>query len=370
MTVIDLKKYIYENGKIEFVLNEIGCGHIVYHKPKEYYSCSNPDGDNKGAITVKNNEYLNCKDYTRKEEFRKYSKDGLDENADLITLVQFIRKEKFRKTIKYLHEILGLKFEYSSQNKKSKEEKIDPLYIFKKVKKRRVRQNVLEFNVLDEEELSDFIPNIIHIDWYREGIMPWTVKRFGLAYSYKNKRNVVPLRYWLTGELLGFTMRTTVENYSELEIPKYFISPGYMKQFNLFGLWENREEIESSEYVVVFESEKSVLKRDSLNDRSCVAVSGHEISDEQARILISLDKEIIICFDKDIDINHIRHCCEKFYHIRKVSYMYDKWDLLGQKDSPSDARNQIYEFMRKLRTTYNEQEHQKYLKSLEKRVGA
>lgn len=117
---------------------------------------------------------------------------------------------------------------------------------------------------------------------------------------------------------------------------------------------------------MVVESEKSVLKRDSLCDSTCVAVSGHEISDEQARILIGLNKEIIICFDKDIDINHVRHCCEKFYHIRKVSYMYDRWGIIGDKDSPADARNQIYEFMVKYRTVYDDHEHKEYLKSLRK----
>lgn len=369
MTVIELKKYIYDNGKIEFILQNIGCGHIVYHTDKEYYSCSNVNGDNTGAINIRNNEYLNCQNYTRKKEL------CFDDNSDLLTLVQYnlsLRNPKtnFRDVLKYLHKLLGLKF--TVQMAEAKKNTVDPLYIFKKVKARRRRTNVLEFTVHDESELFDFIPNI-HIDWYREGIMPWTVKKFGLAYSYKYKRNVVPLRYWMTGELMGFNMRTTVNNYELFDIKKYFITPGYPKQINLFGLWENREEIDKSDYVVVFESEKSVLKRDSLNDSTGVATSGHEISDEQARILISLNKEIIICFDNDIDINHIRHCCEKFYHIRKVSYVFDKWDLLGEKDSPADARNQIYEFMIKYRVTYDELEHKKYLKSLEKKnkkVGA
>ena len=50
MTVLELKKYIFQEGKIEFILNEIGCGHILYHPSKEYYSCSNRDGDNKQRL--------------------------------------------------------------------------------------------------------------------------------------------------------------------------------------------------------------------------------------------------------------------------------------------------------------------------------
>ena len=57
MDTISLKKYIFENNKIEYILNEIGCRDIVYHKNKEFYSCSNFNGDNKSAVNVKNNEY-------------------------------------------------------------------------------------------------------------------------------------------------------------------------------------------------------------------------------------------------------------------------------------------------------------------------
>ena len=49
MTPQDLKEYIYENDKVDFVLNEIGCHHIKLNKNKEYYSCGNVDGDNPEA---------------------------------------------------------------------------------------------------------------------------------------------------------------------------------------------------------------------------------------------------------------------------------------------------------------------------------
>ena len=363
MTVLELKKYIFHEGKIEFILNEIGCGHIVYHPTKEYYSCSNCNGDNKTAINISNNEYLNCRNYTREKEF--------DEKSDLLTLVQYNKSLNnknfsFFDTVKYLHKLLGLPLTFKKQEEKK--EVVDPLYIFKKVKAKRKRQNVLDFQVLDESELQDFVP-YVHIDFFKEGIMPWTVKKFGLAYSYRFKRNVIPLRYWLTGELLGFNMRTSVENYELFDIKKYFITPGYPKQMNLFGLWENKETIQEKGYVIVYEAEKSVLKRDSLNDSTGVAVSGHEISDEQVKILIGLNCEIIIAFDKDIDIDHIRHCCEKFYGIRKVSYIWDKYDLLGEKDSPAEAQNKIFECLIQDRITYDYEEHKKYLNSL-KKVGA
>lgn len=354
MDVISLKQYIYENKKIEYVLEKIGCHHIKYHPIKEFYSCGNYNGDNIGAINIKNNEYLNVINYTREKDF--------DDNSDIITLVQYNKQCSFVEAIKYLHSILNLDYVWKNKSEK-KEEKIDPLAIFKRIKCSKRRIDVSEIQTLNEDLLNDYIP-LLHIDWLREGITERTRKKFGLTYSYKRKRVIIPMRYWLTGELLGINARTTVENYEELGIKKYFLTPSYQKSLNLYGLYENYDAIQEAGYVVIYESEKSVLKRDSLNDSTGVALSGHSISDEQARVLIGLNVEIIIALDKDISIEETRHICEKFYRIRPVSYIYDKWDLLSAKDSSADANNKIYNFLFKHRIKYDEFEHREYLKSL------
>lgn len=356
MTVTELKQYIHNENKVEFILEQIGCHSIKYHQVKDYYTCGNFNGDNQSAITIYNTEYLKCINYTRKKEF--------DKNSDLITLVQYNKSLDFVDAIKYLHKILGLKFEYKRESKTK--EKIDPLHIFKKVKSRSRSVNVLEFNVLDESILLDFVP-YIHISWIREGITQRTVDKFGLGYSYYQKRIIIPLRYWLTGELLGTNGRTTVENYDLFGIKKYFITPSYPKSYNLFGLWEHKEDIKRLGYVVVYESEKSVLKRDSLLDYSGVALSGHTISDEQVRILIGLNVDIIISMDKDVPIEEIRHICSKFYGIRNVYYTFDKYDLLGKKDSIADAPNKIFEYFMKYKIKYDKKEHLEYLRSLERK---
>lgn len=359
MTVEELKEYIFSENKIEYILEEIGCHSIKHHQTKEYYSCGNMDGDNKSAITIKNNKYLNCRNYTREKHFKDREKD------DLITLIQYNKDYTFIEAIRYLHKILGLKFTYKKDNKKV--DKIDPLQIFKKVKRRRKTNDVSEIEILNEEILEDYTP-CIHIDWVKEGITQKTVDKFQLGYSFRRQRVVIPIRYWLTGELIGITGRTMIENFEEFDIPKYFAIKPYTKTNNLYGLYENYEGIQKAKYVVIQESEKSVCKRDSRLDESCVAVGCHDVSDEQARILIGLDiDEIVICFDNDVDINHIRYTCEKFYHIRKVSFMYDKWDLLEPKSSPADAPNKIYEFLFKYRFVYDEHEHKEYIKSLERK---
>lgn len=354
MTISELKEYIYNEKKIEYVLEEIGCHSIAYHPIKDFYSCGNYNGDNKGAINVRNNEYLGVINWTREKEF--------GDNSDIITLVQYNKGLSFIDSIKYLHKILGLTFEF--KRKEDKQKKIDPLSVFKRVlRSSRMTVNVDDIHVLDDKLLDDFVP-MLHIDWFREGIMPWTRNKFKLAYSYKHKRVVIPMRYWATGELLGFNQRTTVKNYEEFNIKKYFITPTYPKALNLYGLYENYDSIQKAGYVVVAESEKSVLKRDSLGDGTVVALSGKSISDEQVRILIGLNVEIVIGLDKDVDINEVRHMCEKFKNVRKVSYIHDFMDILGEKDAPMDASNKDYQFLFESRIVYDRSEQRKYQESL------
>jgi DNA primase len=349
MTAVELKKYIYENKKVEYILSELGCNQIVYHPSKDYYSCCNKDGDNPSAINIYNNEYLGYVNYTRGV--------SANMNEDIISLVEYANGSDFLTAIKYLHKILGVSYNYKKEPKK----KADPLAVFKKYKKRNT-VNVKDIKFLSNEELDDFIP-IEHISWYKEGIMPWTVKKFGICYSYRFKRIIIPIRYWQNGSLMGYNARSTVPNCDQFGIKKYFLTPGMPKHLNLYGLYENYDSISKSNTVTVFEAEKSVLKRDSLFDDSCVALQGHSLSDEQVRILLGVCKnEIVFALDKDISEKEVWSICDKFYGLRKVSYIYDKWNLLKEKDSPADAQNKVYTFLFKHRVTYDDSKHKEYVR--------
>jgi len=221
MDVISLKKYIYKKKKIEYVLNEIGCGNIKYHDNKEYFSASMPDGDNPMGVVIQNNQYLNFKSYSRNI--------GMDNEADLITLIEYVKNITFPKAIKYLHKILELKFSYTYKKEEKKKKNVLDVgvEIFTKYKNKS-QVNVNDIHTLDEELIDNYIP-LIHISWFKEGIFHTTAKKFGIAFSPKRSRIVIPHRYWLTGELVGFNMRTTIDNYDEFGIKKYWITPTYQK---------------------------------------------------------------------------------------------------------------------------------------------
>lgn len=358
MTISELKEYIYKQNKIEFILEQLGCHEIQYNDQRGYYSAAHPDGDNPMGIVIRNNEHLNYRSFSRNV--------GYEDGKDLISLVEITKKLSCIDALKYLHKILNLPFEFKRQEKKR--EKSDHLDIFKRqLRSYRRVINVDDIQALSDKILTDFVP-LLHIDWIREGITERARKKFNIAYSYRYKRIVIPHYYWMTNELIAFNMRTTIANHEEFGIKKYYLSNGYNKSLNLYGYCQNKDEIEKKGYLTLVESEKSVLKRFSLGDGTCLALSGKSLSTEQIHIIRTLNiKELVICLDNDVDINEIRWIAEQFKHYLKVSYIKDFMGLLNEKDSPCDASNKDYQFLFDNRIVYDKSEQRKYQESLKKR---
>ncbi len=353
-----LKEYIIENNCIEQILEDLGCHGL--HEYDNEWRAALPQGTNKTAVCVKKD--------TLSVAIRS---SDINKMGDIFTLVMELKKISFGKANKYLHKLLGLKYSFQRDKNEIDKEKNDPLAIFKRTKRHRHKID-RDVPIYDDSCLKEYI-NLPYIGWIKEGIMPRACKRFNIGYSYDRQRIVIPERKWDgdDNEYIGVSGRTTIPNYDMFDIPKYFkLSNTYPKGINVYGLNENYQTIQEAGYTVVMESQKSVLKRYSRLDGTGTAIGNCELTDEQVRILISLNVEICICLDEGISLHHIRKECEKFYKIRKVSYMYDKWGLLekGSKDSPADKENKIFNFMFKHRTTYDENEHRLFIEG-EKNLG-
>ena len=338
---------------VEEVLKTIGCEHVKYHN-KGYYTCSNIDGDNTSAVVVYNNEYLMITNYTR----------NFGDKPDIFDLITYnliytnnSKDIGIMDALKYLHKILNLQFDGIRKDVK----KVDHLSLFKKVLS---NSNHYYDNDIPEEveEDFDFTKGIIHKKWLSFGITQKTVDKFDIGYSFKMKRVILPLKYWADGRILGFNKRTIVDNHDIFGIRKYLISTDYPKQINLYGLYENKDEIEKDGTVVLFESEKSVLRRDSRFDSTGVALQGHIISKEQVSIICGLDIEnVVIALDKDVDINEVRAMCNRFYNKKTVYYIIDNDGILGDKDSPADASDDNYYKLFNSKIKFDINERNKYL---------
>lgn len=350
MRVIDikeLKEYIINNDKIEDILTSLSCHHI---KDKgNYYACGHPLGDNQSSIVVYKDE-LTVNQYTHEKT-----------QGDIIALVMNIKQIDFISALKWIHQVLDIPW----SNKKVKpkvEPKYNPLEVFTSKLKSKHKCVVNDIDIYDEDIIREYM-DCLYIDWIKEGITEKARKDFKIGYSFDKRRIVIPEYWWCgNGEIIGVSSRTTNPLYKEFNIPKYYPIIPYKKSKNLYGLYQNYKTIQEKKVVVVAESQKSVLKRYSKLDGTVVACESHTLSDEQIAILIGLNVEICICFDKDVPLQDVLETCERFYNIRKVSFIYDFYDLLDDKESPMDKPNKIYSFMFKHRKTYDEKWHDKMLK--------
>lgn len=366
MTANELKKYLIKEDKIEYILESIGCTKIHCDENKNIITAAQPSGDNPMGVVISTREsedgnyYLNYYSYSRGI--------NIDKGYDIFYLIQQIKNFSFAETMRYVHKLLGLDYKFNGAKKPTKvEEKYDPLAIFKKAASKKKICNVLDFNIIDEKDMADFSEGMIFYTLFKEGIIKKTIEKFKLSYSYKWKRTIFPHHLWYDKSVcIGYNARTSIENPELFDIPKYYITPGMKKEWNLYGLAENYSDIERLKYITIFESEKSVCKRDSRNDPSGVAISGHSLSSEQVRIILGLNiNEVVIAMDNDIPEEEVWDMCEKFYRLRIVSYIKDTKGLfLEEKDSPADASNKIYKYLFDHRIKYDEKLHHKYLKSL------
>ncbi|MGN1124765.1 MAG: hypothetical protein ACI4S3_03540 [Candidatus Gastranaerophilaceae bacterium] len=226
----ELKKYIYESEQIEVVLQDLGCGNIVYNDVKQRYECSNPDGDKIGAIHVKDNPYLGVRNFTRK---------GYNDKADILTLIMNITDYSFADTITYLHGLLELTDKNLLDiNLKPRKDKVESI-----IEKSDFGEEV---RILSESELKrDYYYQAMNKSWYLEGITEEVRKKFGILLSchhvVSKRGTVIPLRHYETGELLGINLRRSMEETSRtaLGLQKYHLTKGYKKHLNIYGLYQN-----------------------------------------------------------------------------------------------------------------------------------
>ena len=116
---------------------------------------------------------------------------------------------------------------------------------------------------------------------------------------------------------------------------------------------------------IIFEGEKSPMLYASYfgeeNDIS-VACCGSSLIQYQVKLLLDLGvEEIIIGFDKQFQefnddehkklVKNLRNIHKKYGAYVHISYMFDKWDLLGYKDSPIDKGKETFLELFKRRVT-------------------
>lgn len=239
--------------------------------------------------------------------------------------------------------------------------------IFSETTQEKYISNIDTFEENEEIILKEYDKKVLEvfypyrtIEWAREGITEEAMKKFNISYyAYRNK--IVIPHYDIDGRLIGIRGRTLdleeeklYGKYMPLKVENTLYK--HPLSFNLYGIYENKEDIKKYQKAIIFEGEKSVLKYNDMYDYNIsVASCGSSLNYKQVEILVKNlgVKEIIIAYDKEFENFASKECenyykklkklCQKYVNYCDFYFLFDFNNLLEIKDAPIDKGKEIFE---------------------------
>ena len=217
-------------------------------------------------------------------------------SGDTISLVQHVKHLDFNQAVSYICSVLHLQVGQIEQN-----EQIDNW-----AELRRFLPNAEpepdKLLTYDKSILSLF-DHLYPQEWLDYGISADVLDKFGIGWYARQACISIPVIF--NGQLVGVRGRYTREQ----DVAKGKYRPictldGTVLKFPssacLYGYDQNKAAIEKSRQVVLFESEKSVLKAPSFGIDNALAVFGSNISRQHIQLLLDLGvNDVVLAFDSD-----------------------------------------------------------------------
>jgi len=186
--------------------------------------------------------------------------------------------------------------------------------------------------------------------WRREGISDDSMRRFQVFYDDFSERIVYPIRN-VDGKIINVSGRTVDERWKEKKLRKYTYFKPLGVLDTLYGLAENREFIMLRNEIIIFEGAKSVMLADSWGIRNTAALLTSHVNPYQVKILAKLGCRVVFALDKGINIREDENIGRLRRYV-KVEYIWDKDDLLDEKESPADKGLETWQKLYERRLTY------------------
>ena len=233
--------------------------------------------------------------YVQSQRWHCYSCSG---DWDTIGLVQHLRKCTFNQAVDYICSTLGI-----SATELDIRQDVDNW-------QRDLRRWLPNADIDEPAELTAYDPAILsafdHLyptEWLEYGITRDSMDKFGIGWYARQACISIPVVQ--NGQLVGVRGRYTRQQ--DVDKGKYrpiAMLDGTVLKFStnqcLYGLDQNKSAIEKCRQVLLFESEKSILKADSWHIHNALAVFGSNISKRHIEMLLELGvNDVVLCMDSD-----------------------------------------------------------------------
>lgn len=177
--------------------------------------------------------------------------------------------------------------------------------------------------------------------WLDEGISMESLEKFNVRYDAFSDRLVYPIRN-LARKIINIGGRTLDPEWKKKGLRKYTYFYGWGGAMDtIHGLVENMDEILKKREVILFEGCKSVLLADTWGIRNTAAILTSHLNPHQMKILARLGCRVVFALDKEVSIRE-DHNIQKLKDYVEVAYLWDKEDLLDEKDAPVDKGKDVF----------------------------
>lgn len=314
--------------------------------------------------------------FSESKDFFCYTSCGRMTFWEFIKRVNGFDDKQFYKAVKFVADILGIKDTNNRfvlpRDGLEEQELIKQMGVLISKKKAEEKQTCyydITNKPYDSTVLGYFDHNTFYEGWINEGISIDSMKKYGIAW-YDWQRHIIIPHYDIDGNLIGIRRRSlNPEDAHNKYMPEILEGVCYEHSLgmNLYGLYQNKEQIIKTQEAIIVEGEKSVLLSDTYyGDKSvAVATCGFNISANQFMLLKKLGvSKVYLGFDKDFDDNkrglyindpvlktNYNRYKEKINNLAKRCYQFgiipmvinDRFNLLGEKDSPFDKGKEVLE---------------------------
>lgn len=177
--------------------------------------------------------------------------------------------------------------------------------------------------------------------WEQEGISRASLDKFQVYYDSFSDRLVYPIKN-LSGKIVNVGGRTLDPLWKEKRQRKYCYFYSWGTLDTIYGVTENMDYIKKSGEIILFEGCKSVLIADTWGIHNAGAILTSHLNPHQMKILAKLGCRVVFALDKDVRIRD-DHNINKLKQFVNVEYLWDREDLLDEKDSPVDKGREVFQ---------------------------
>lgn len=305
--------------------------------------------------------------YPDSKNFMCYTNCG---SMSLYDLVSQVKGLSFKESFKYIADFKGVDIHSKRSIGLTKKIDCEDLNILSKHLHKNSKDAINRLPYFNENVLGMF-SNYYPDEWYREGINEEIADYFGIRFYFNQLKCIIPHRD-KQGGLVGIRARNFLQ--SEIDKGKKYIpitieglTYRYPTALNLYGLYQNKNNIKKAKKVILFESEKSVLKYGSIygqQNNISLATMSMNFTKQQRDLLLELQvDEVILAWDKQYQIEFLKEKYknsaeykEFIRYIRKIKKVVNLliqycnisiifcWDnRLDYKDAPIDRGQAIFE---------------------------